>query len=666
MSCASASPTADPRAARLSGVEADRPRLAVVDTTVGRQAATGTATDPLVGTLLDDRYLIDATVARGGMATVYAATDSRLDRTVAVKVMRPLLAEDPDFVERFAREARAAARLSSPEVVAVHDQGTDAATGTAYLVMEYIAGGTLRDLVREHGALPPDRALGLLEPVLRALAAAHAAGLVHRDVKPENVLLGDDGRVKVTDFGLARAVETSNLTATTGLLMGTMAYLAPEQVEQGRTDTRTDVYAAGILLWELLTGAPPYVSERAMTVAFRHVHEDVPAPGTVVAGIPAALDELVVRATRRDAAARPDDAGAFLTELRAVRADLGRPESDLSVATRKSPRPSLVVPRGRLPRSPVPSGPLPAGATSSPPVLTPRGRRRWLRPLLWVLVLCLLAVLALAGGWYLGAGRFTEAPAVLGLTQQAAEGSLVAAGFDVAADPEQRFSEQVPVGSVLAQSPPPGEEVRKGSTVTLVLSRGPDRRAVPELIGSTQEQATAALAEVGLGTGAVTQQFSPRDAGTVLSAEPPAGRQLPPDTPVALVLSKGVEMLAVPDVKDTPRAAAGKALQDAGFKTAVTEVFSDSVGKDVVLNQSPSSGRAPRGSTVALQVSKGPELITIPDVVGQPRGPAEERLKALGLNVRAVAIPGPGMVRSTDPAAGAKVRKGSAVTMYVF
>jgi serine/threonine protein kinase len=245
---------------------------------------TETAPDLLVGRLLDGRYRLDSPIARGGMATVYTATDTRLDRTVAVKVMRPALAEDPDFVARFAREARAAARLHSPEVVAVHDQGTDAETGTAYLVMEYVEGRTLRDVIRDRGALPPARALTLLEPVLRALAAAHDAGIVHRDVKPENVLLGDDGRVKVADFGLARAVETSNLTATTGLLIGTVAYLAPEQVEHGTADTRTDVYAAGILLWEMLTGTPPYDADSPLSVAYRHVHDDVPPPSQVAPG----------------------------------------------------------------------------------------------------------------------------------------------------------------------------------------------------------------------------------------------------------------------------------------------------------------------------------------------------------------------------------------------
>jgi serine/threonine-protein kinase len=278
--------------------------------------------DPLVGRLLDGRYRIDRVIARGGVASVYEATDARLDRTVAVKVIRPEYAADPGFADRFAREARAAARLSSLEVVAVHDQGTDAETGVAYLVLEHVAGRTLRDVISDSGPLPPARALDLLEPVLRALAAAHRVGLVHRDVKPENVLIGDDGRVKVADFGLVRAIESSDLTATTGLLIGTVAYLAPEQFEHGRSDSRTDVYAVGILLFELLTGVPPYVSDSPMSVAYRHVNENVPAPSSVVQNVPPDLDALVLGATRRDPAARPADAGAFLVQLRAVRAAL--------------------------------------------------------------------------------------------------------------------------------------------------------------------------------------------------------------------------------------------------------------------------------------------------------------------------------------------------------
>jgi len=617
--------------------------LMIVDTTVdgGVGSPAPPVDDRLLGRLLDGRYRLDAPIARGGMATVYAATDTRLDRPVAVKVMRPGLADDPEFVERFAREARAAARLSSPEVVAVHDQGTDAGTGTAYLVMERVSGGTLRDVLRERGALPPAAALDLLEPALVALAAAHAAGLVHRDVKPENVLLSADGRVKVADFGLARAIETSSVTASTGVLIGTVAYLAPEQVEHGRTDTRTDVYAAGILLFELLTGAPPYASESPMTVAYRHVHEDVPPPGRLVEGIPAGLDDLVVRATRRDPAARPVDAGAFLAELRAVRADLG--DVPAGPVVRRAGAPTLVVPRSEL------AGPRPT-----------RRRRRALGVLA-----ALVVVAALAGGWWALVGRWTDAPAVVGLTETQARETLSAGGFTVEELPAVH-SDRVAEGSVLDQDPVADGRVVEGGTVTLTTSLGPDRREVPQVAGRSREQAVAALDEVGLKPGPVSEAFSELPVGAVVRTDPGQGASLRPGTQVALVLSKGVEMLGVPDVQGASRADAERAITQAGFTPAVTEVFSEDVERGRVADQSPSSGRAPRGTEVALEISRGPELVPVPDVVGQDREAAQAALEAAGLTVRVTAIPGPGRVRSTDPEAGAQVRKGSRVTMYVF
>jgi serine/threonine-protein kinase len=620
--------------------------LVIVDTTVdgGVSSPPPPVADQLLGRLLDGRYRLDEPIARGGMATVYAATDTRLDRPVAVKVMRPGLADDPEFVERFAREARAAARLSSPEVVAVHDQGTDAETGTAYLVMERVSGGTLRDVLREEGALPPARALDLLEPVLVALGAAHAAGLVHRDVKPENVLISTDGRVKVADFGLARAIETSSVTATTGVLIGTVAYLAPEQVEHGRTDTRTDVYAAGVLLFELLTGAPPYASESPMTVAYRHVHDDVPPPSRIVEGIPAGLDELVVRTTRRDPAARPVDAGAFLAELRAVRADL--PDAPAGPVVRKAGAPTLVVPRPEPATAPSPS---------------PSGRRRLLLGVLAALVVVAVA----AGGWWALLGRYTDAPAVVGLTETEARETLTAAGFTVDELPPV-YSDRVAEDHVVDQDPVPDGRVVEGGTITLRTSLGPDRREVPEVVGRTREQASAALEDVGLAVGGVTEAFSDLPVGAVVGTDPAQGESLPPDTEVALVLSKGVELLGVPDVQGATRGDAERAITQAGFTPKVTEVFSEDVAKGLVADQSPSSGRAPRGSDVALEVSKGPELVTVPDVVGQDREAAEQALEAAGLTVRTIAIPGPGRVRSTDPGAGAQVRKGARVTLYVF
>ena len=272
--------------------------------------------DPMVGRLLDGRYRISGRIARGGMATVYEAMDLRLDRTVAVKVMHPGLGDDDEFASRFVSEARSAARLSHPNVVAVYDQGDD--DGSVFLAMEFVPGHTLRDTIGKEAPMSPSRALALLEPVVSALAAAHRAGLVHRDVKPENVLIADDGRVKVADFGLAKAVSATTQHTATGVLIGTVSYIAPELVVEGRSDARADVYAVGVILYELLTGSKPHQGETPIQVAYKHVHEDVPAPSRAAPGIPDYVDALVARATARDREQRPADAGVLLQHLRRV------------------------------------------------------------------------------------------------------------------------------------------------------------------------------------------------------------------------------------------------------------------------------------------------------------------------------------------------------------
>jgi len=610
------------------------------------------ADDPLVGRLLDGRYRLSGLLARGGMATVYVGVDERLDRPVAVKVMHRALADDPDFVARFTREARSAARLSAPEVVAVYDQGRDEQTGAAYLVMEHVEGRDLRALLHDRGALPAGRALALLEPVLRALAAAHRAGIVHRDVKPENVLLGDDGRVKVADFGLARAVQTSELTSTTGLLIGTVAYLAPEQIENGSADPRTDVYAAGVVLWETLTGAPPYAAETPMQVAYRHVHEDIPAPSTCVDGIPPGLDDLVVRATRRDPALRPVDAGAFLAEVRALRqGQVDPPARDGRHDTLVAPRPPVAPP----PRS--------APAQGSRRVRPARRRRG---PAL-VLVVLLLALLAAGGGWYLGAGRFTRAPAVLALTQADAEQSLRAAGLEAALQPA-RFDETVPAGQVLDQDPDPGGRVRRDGTVTLVVSKGPDRRTVPRsVLGATQEAATEAIQAVGLRVGDVRREFSASPVGSVLRTDPTAGQALRPQSLVTLVVSRGVEQLPVPDLRGRAQADAESQLKAAGFTTKAQPVFSDTVAAGTVVDQSPVGGTAGRRSAVTLTVSKGPDVTQVPDLRGRGKDEAQALLQAQGLQGRPIDLPdGGGQVVTQSPAAGSTVPRGSTVTYYIL
>ncbi len=600
----------------------------------------------LVGRLLDGRYRLDSVIARGGMATVYLATDTRLDRSIAVKVMHRGLAEDADFVRRFTREAQASAKLSTPEVVAIHDAGKDRETGLAYLVMEYVRGINLRQLLLERGPLSPDRAVQLMEPVLRALGAAHAAGLVHRDVKPENVLLADDGRVKVADFGLARAVETSTMTQTTGLLIGTVAYLAPEQVERGAADARTDVYAAGVLLWELLTGTPPYGGDSPLSVAFQHVHEDVPPPSTVVDGIPPALDALVVRATRRDPEARPANGAEFLAELLAA---TGGHATAALPGVAPTPHQTLAIP-------------------VAPPVSkAPAVRRRRKPGLIGVAVVLVLALFALGGGYYLGSYRYTKAPSGLGLSVHDATAKLKKAGFTVKQG-AAGFSEDVRAGLVLTQNPAPGGRVRKGGSITLGASKGPDRRVVPASAGKDVATVTNALKKVGLVAAPhPTQEYSNTlPKGQVLRTEPKAGTKLKPGAAVALFVSKGPQPVEVPDVTGKSLQQAQRTLEGLGFTVNPTFVFNDAP-KDQVLTQAPQGGTADRGSQISLTVSKGPDVVEVPDVRGDSPAVAKQKLERAGFVARRIDQPfGTGsVVYATDPGHGKKVKRGSTVTYLV-
>ncbi|MYX77309.1 Stk1 family PASTA domain-containing Ser/Thr kinase, partial [Streptomyces sp. SID3915] len=424
-----------------------------------------TLQDPLVGQLLDGRYRIDARIAVGGMATVYRATDMRLDRVLALKVMHPTLATDAAFVERFIREAKSVARLAHPNVVGVFDQGAEGAY--VYLAMEYVAGCTLRDVLRERGALQPRAALDILEPVLAALGAAHRAGFVHRDMKPENVLIGDDGRVKVADFGLVRAVGT--VTDTTGSLLGTVSYLAPEQIEHGSADTRSDVYACGVVLYEMLTGSKPHAGDTAAQVIYQHLNEDVPAPSSAVPGLAAGLDELVAEATARDAEVRPTDAVALLARAREVRAALTEEQLDatppqaLADAHDAAEDRTSVIPRV------IPAGQGTAHHTSrlemppDGPPAAPRGGRRFTagrrRGPIAVLLGLLLVLGAGTGVWYINSGQFTQVPSLLGQTQAVAEDRLEDAGLGLKGV-ERAYSDTVERGKVLSSDPASGERIR--------------------------------------------------------------------------------------------------------------------------------------------------------------------------------------------------------------
>ncbi|MCX4449607.1 Stk1 family PASTA domain-containing Ser/Thr kinase [Streptomyces sp. NPDC087866] len=610
-----------------------------------------TLQDPLVGQLLDGRYRVDARIAVGGMATVYRAMDTRLDRVLALKVMHPALATDASFVERFIREAKSVAHLAHPNVVGVFDQGAQGQY--VYLAMEYVAGCTLRDVLSERGALAPRAALDILESVLAALGAAHRAGFVHRDMKPENVLIGDDGRVKVADFGLVRAVDA--VTNTTGTILGTVSYLAPEQIEHGTADTRADVYACGVVLYEMLTGDKPRDGESPAQVIYQHLHEDVPAPSAAVPGLAPELDALVASATARSLDVRPFDAVELLAEARRARAalteaqldavppralavardgaadgpegDAEGPESRTTVIPRVLPRDlGTAHHTNRLEMPPPPEHPLPPRRTG------PRGGPR--RGLI-AAVLAVLLVLGVGGGvWYINSGQFTKVPSLLGQTEQTAKKRLSDAGLELKGV-KRAFSDTVGRGKVIGSDPKSGARIRGNGSVSLVVSRGPEIIEVPDVEGVRLADAKRQLKKAGLLPGMVTREFNEDiAAGEVVRTDPEAGTERHPDSAVAIVVSKG-SPVDVPDVTGLSVDDATDALADEGLKVKVApgRVHSPEDKGDIA-RQSPADGtKAAEGDTVVVTVSDGPRMVDVPDVVGMNADDAQAELEGAGFEV---------------------------------
>ncbi|MEU7324898.1 Stk1 family PASTA domain-containing Ser/Thr kinase [Streptomyces griseoviridis] len=601
-----------------------------------------TLQDPLVGQLLDGRYRVDARIAVGGMATVYRALDTRLDRVLAVKVMHPALAADGTFVDRFIREAKSVARLAHPNVVQVFDQGTD---GTyVYLAMEYVAGCTLRDVLRERGALRPRAALDILEPVLAALGAAHRAGFVHRDMKPENVLIGDDGRVKVADFGLVRSMDT--VTHTNDTVLGTVSYLAPEQIEHGTADPRVDVYACGVVLYEMLTGDRPHAGDSPAIVLYKHIHEDVPPPSAAVPGLAHPLDELTASATARDPGSRPHDAVALLAVALEVRGGLSEAQLDAvppreTVGARDgSEDRTSVIPRSltvplRTPSDEDDPQVLRTSRLASPAPLPPRRRTAGGRRGPLALVVAVLLVLGVGTGvWYINSGQFTKVPAVLAKTQSEAREKLSDAGLDVG-KVTHRYSDTVDKGTVISTDPEPGSRVRDHASVALVVSDGPETVRIPALGGVALDTARERLKKDGLEPGMVTREFSEDVAkGSVIATDPAAGTERRAGAAVALTVSKG-SPVDVPDVTGEDLADARQELEDAGLtvKVADGQVNSEFDEGQVAAQTPQGDSRLAEGDTVTLTVSKGPEQIEVPDVVGQSVDDATRALRDAGFQV---------------------------------
>ena len=642
---------------------------------------------------MDKRYLIERRVARGGMATVYEATDQRLERPVAIKIMHPHLAEDGDFTKRFIQEARQAARLAHPNIVNVFDQGQDGSI--TFIVMEYLPGITLRELLQDFGALTPAQTVDIVRAVLQGLDAAHTAGIVHRDLKPENVLLADDGRIKIADFGLARA--STHNTATSQALLGTIAYLSPELISRGEADLRSDIYALGIMMFEMLTGAQPYQGDQAVTIAYQHQNDIVPPPSSKNPAIPALFDELVDWCTRRSPDERPPHARAVLEHLVEVEKLLGAEtlatatmdlNQTIAMTQRMSPM-DIQDTEVLDPKSAVFEGLEPAPTQSvavgeAPPQepvrerKPPRGRR-----LATLGTIVLLLVLggggAAAWWWFTGPGALVTVPDVAGGSVLEATATLVEAELSVADTVLEEFDLVLPEGTVKGTNPSAGAEVEKQTEIRLIVSLGPNPVAVPAISGQSLAEVERALQEVNLILGSTSEEFNDFvDEGSVLrlvdedNETLAAGSQVLAGSTLNAVLSAG----PLPDVTGLPVDEARETLDGVGVNGVVggDGAFSDTVPEGYVVEVSLPAGATIRpGDTLTLIVSRGPELVMIPDLVGETIADAKEVLEGLGFEVE-VRSEFPesdwdrsfARVTSLSPSSGQEVAKGTLVIIRSF
>ena len=626
----------------------------------------------LSGELIDGRYQLISQIAQGGMASIYSAIDTRLDRKVAVKIMHPHLAQDEAFVNRFIREAKAAAALTHPNAVSVQDQGWNTnGVPAVFIVMEMVEGHTLREYLDESGKFGVAQTLQYLTAILGALAAAHKLGIIHRDIKPENILISNDGRIKIADFGLAHgALIGSTLTAESSVVLGSVSYLSPEQVQRGISDSRSDVYSTGILAYELLVGEKPFSGDSPIQIAYMHVNNRVPRVSQKRSDVPKELDDLIFSATSTNPDERPRDAGIFLNTIQDIARLLDPKRNQLSL--------ELDIPLQKISEKPSrakkKSKPEPVKEmTVEKPIreMTAGTKRRISKRVRRNRIIAAMLAVALGiGGWYVlvGPGSRIVVPSVVGASVVEANATLTPLGLRSEVI-EKRFDEDIAAGKILESDPSGGGKIDVGGIVKLVISKGQERYVIPVLTGLTPDVAVKTLTTQPLKSAGILEEFnSTIPKGLVISTNPSNGQKVKRDTPVTILVSKGVEEVALTTYVGQSGDQAQNELTNAGFNVESSFAYSETVAAGAVISQTPSGVvSAPKGITITLVVSKGSKFVFIPNVYSIETNRAIATLKDLGLKVKVRSIGKKSVknVTNVSPKVGAKVLRGTVVTITV-
>ena len=645
---------------------------------------------------LAGRYEVRSLIGRGGMAEVHLGFDTRLSRVVAIKMLRRDLALDSIFQARFRREAQSAASLNHPNIVAVYDTGeeivsdaTNRSLAIPYIVMEYVEGHTVKELISDGTAVPINEAIEIVSGVLSALQYSHANHLVHRDIKPGNIMLTSDGKVKVMDFGIARALTDSQATMTqTNAVVGTAQYLSPEQARGETVDERSDLYSTGVVLFELLTGRPPFKGDSAVAVAYQHVEQIPPTPSSILSDIPDSLDRVVLKALAKNRDDRYRSAAEMLSDLQRVARgmDVGAPPAD-SWATEVLPSAGLVGARAAVPAATstvsAPAARVSSTSTSLPAVgsdgdaaskaAAARKRRTAI-----IMTLVVIALLLIGGSvWALSRSAATpeavSVPNVVGLSQADAKSQIEAAGLEWELNPEKVASDTVDKDAVASTDPAGGAQAEKGSTVRVTISSGPDSVTLPDnLVGMSPDEARQAVEALGLKWEVNSSKVASDTVaeGKVAQTNPSPGSKVKAGQTITAYLSSGSDQVEVPDLVGMSQDQARSALKAVGLELGnVTTVDSDK-DKDRIVSQDPETGsKVKKGTTIAVSISTGKAAqVEIPTVVGISREDAEAQLKALGLTVTVEEVSGSqpsGQVTAVEPGEGSKVDKNSTVKLKV-